>query len=794
MRKKTLFIFLIFSLNIIFAQNNAQFISQSGIPDTIMSGQQFNFSITMKNTGTTTWTDSNNYHIGSQNPQDNLFWGNTRFALPNDVAPNEEVTITGTATAPSNISPANFQWKMVQDGVEWFGETSELVQIIIPDAVVNNSEFISQTVPTSLNANEQFSVSLTFKNTGNTTWSENDLFRLGSKSPDNNLNWGENRMYLSNPVAPGEEITFTRNLTAPSVSGFYVFQWQMEIEGQGWLGELSAPIEIIITQNNSDSLLFSGNNFSVNNHIVATSFFTWYGVGQGQQSSPWVALYGRNTWTGSVEFWKRMIKEVMMANIDVLYVELIPYMEDKRGNFFIALSELRHKGWNVPKICPFLDPEITYTMLGFHADCSSEAGKDELVSHYIRFYNQYFATNADQYADDYIYTQDGHPVLDIWHIQLHIDNYDQLTRNDITSRLSAEFGANHPIFNNDIKMINNAYSPCFNFTDERIYQFEMQEYKIDKNWNGINSSLVKPGYWDQNVRNSNGFILHRDGGSHYSTAWENVNADASINRVYIESFNEYDEGSGIYAARTDTIYKKTDGGMNNTSNDVWSSTDNPYEYLNTTAIGAAQFNDDLQLNAKFIWNNIPTTINPGESFIATVIVRNEGNEQWNAANNFKLGENENIDNTLFGNARFLINDSTNEIPEYGGVFRGRVLSFDVEIIAPTTPGNYSTHWQMLQEGNAWFGDTLNINITVGSTKIYNIQNTNFSIFPNPAQTYLMVKTTNKNVQNIEIINITGKSVKKLNIITSKSKIDISNLEKGVYFIKLGNTTKKFVKE
>jgi hypothetical protein len=29
-----------------------------------------------------------------------------------------------------------------------------------------------------------------------------------------------------------------------------------------------------------------------------------------------------------------------------------------------------------------------------------------------------------------------------------------------------------------------------------------------------------------------------------------------------------------------------------------------------------------------------------------------------------------------------------------------------------TPGDYTTHWQMMQEGVAWFGHELTLNITV----------------------------------------------------------------------------------
>jgi len=660
----------------------------------------------------------------------------------------------------------------------------------------NNAQFISQTLPSNILPGQSFTGTVTFKNNSTNTWTSGSNYSLGTQAPQDNTTWlGTNRVALPNDVSPGEEVTFTLNMTAPTSEGMYIIQWRMVQDGVEWFGEQSEAVYFPIMNPIADTLLSFGKNFAVDNHIVSTSFFCWYGEGEWQLDGPWLPINGRDSWDGSIEYWKRMIKQAMMANIDVFYVELIPVMQQSRGNLFIAMRQLRADGWDVPKICPFLDPEITYSMLGFHADCSTEAGKDELISHYIEFYNEYFSVNTDEFADDYIYSQDGHPVLNIWHIQLHIDNYSQLTRTDVTNRLSAEFGTEHSIFNNDIKMINNAYSPCFDFADERIYQFEMQNYKIDKDWNGINSSLLKPGYWDQNVRDP-GYLLSRDGGSHYTDSWNSVNTNATIDRVYIESFNEYDEGSGIFAARTDTIFKRNDTSFVNTGNDVWSSTNDPFQYIKTTAQGAGEFNDGLQLDAKFIWNNIPTHMAPNETFTATVVIRNKGNEQWNNANNFKLGQNETIDATLFGAGRFLIDDSEDEIPVYGGIFRGRAKTFEIEIIAPSTVGAYSTHWQMLQEGNAWFGDTLEINILVDTTtSINNYNEADFKIYPNPATNNLQLSINNfQLVETIQILDITGKIIKQAKIKSLESTIEIDDLDNGIYFIKIGTSIKKFIKE
>ena len=103
------------------AANNAAFVFQS-VPTTMTPGQSYAVSITLQNTGTTTWSSAGNYRLGTQNPQDNSTWtGSARVALPQSVAPGQNVTFSFNVTAPATAGMYNFQWKMVQDGVEWFG-------------------------------------------------------------------------------------------------------------------------------------------------------------------------------------------------------------------------------------------------------------------------------------------------------------------------------------------------------------------------------------------------------------------------------------------------------------------------------------------------------------------------------------------------------------------------------------------------------------------------------------------------------------------------------------------------
>ena len=130
------------------AENNARFVAQS-VPSTFEPGVSYNISVTFKNTGTTTWQNSNAYRLGTQSPQDNTIWlGTNRVALPYDVAPDEEVTFDITITAPTTEGIYTLQWRMVQDGVEWFGQMSEAAYFVA----------VSQTSDTLLMEGNHFSV------------------------------------------------------------------------------------------------------------------------------------------------------------------------------------------------------------------------------------------------------------------------------------------------------------------------------------------------------------------------------------------------------------------------------------------------------------------------------------------------------------------------------------------------------------------------------------------------------------------------------------------------------------
>ena len=75
-------------------------------------------------------------------------------------------------------------------------------------------------------------------------------------------------------------------------------------------------------------------SFNVTNRLVSVSVFQWFTSNGGQLSGPWRPVEGRANWTGTTNFWRSQLKQIMAANIDVLYVHLIPSSEQQRINLF----------------------------------------------------------------------------------------------------------------------------------------------------------------------------------------------------------------------------------------------------------------------------------------------------------------------------------------------------------------------------------------------------------------------------------------------------------------------------
>jgi hypothetical protein len=117
--------------------NDARFITQT-VPSKVSVGEAKSVTVMVRNIGAATWTTAAAQRLGAQDPQDNLTWGLNRVSLPAATVPGAIATFQFNIVGPSRPDTYLFRWRMVQDGVAWFGDfTPEVsVRVVGPPTTV----------------------------------------------------------------------------------------------------------------------------------------------------------------------------------------------------------------------------------------------------------------------------------------------------------------------------------------------------------------------------------------------------------------------------------------------------------------------------------------------------------------------------------------------------------------------------------------------------------------------------------------------------------------------------------
>jgi Putative Ig domain/Ig-like domain from next to BRCA1 gene/Matrixin len=164
--------------------------------------------------------------------------------LPTGLTLNSLGVIAGT---PSAAGTYNFTVK-VTDAASATSQKALSIAVSAAGAAAYDAQFVSQTVPTSVNPGAVFSVNMKFLNTGTQTWTGVNAYYFASQNPALNSTWGGNGVPLDNfmPIATGQQIDVTFQATAPATAGTYNFQWQMyKNDGiTGFFGQVSTNVVI----------------------------------------------------------------------------------------------------------------------------------------------------------------------------------------------------------------------------------------------------------------------------------------------------------------------------------------------------------------------------------------------------------------------------------------------------------------------------------------------------------------------------------------------------------------------
>lgn len=163
-------------------------------------------------------------------------------SLPGGLSLSQSGLISGTPAAAGTFS---FTVK-VTDAVGGTAEKSLSMTVSDPSSGYD-SQFVSQTVPSTLGPGLTFFATIRWVNTGTRTWDGAGGFSIQSQNPSNNGTWGGSQVpWFNAPVAPGQQMELLFQATAPSTPGTYNFQWQLYQQGAGLFGQMSANVSITV--------------------------------------------------------------------------------------------------------------------------------------------------------------------------------------------------------------------------------------------------------------------------------------------------------------------------------------------------------------------------------------------------------------------------------------------------------------------------------------------------------------------------------------------------------------------
>ena len=84
----------------------------------------------MRNAGAATWTPQAGFRLGAETSG----WGPARVELPGPVPTGGEAVFRFRVTAPPAPGVHGVRWRMLQEGVEWFGPPSPQVDVTVTGA------------------------------------------------------------------------------------------------------------------------------------------------------------------------------------------------------------------------------------------------------------------------------------------------------------------------------------------------------------------------------------------------------------------------------------------------------------------------------------------------------------------------------------------------------------------------------------------------------------------------------------------------------------------------------------
>ena len=230
------------------------------------------------------------------------------------------------------------------------------------------------------------------------------------------------------------------------------------------------------------------------------------------------------------------------------------------------------------------------------------------------------------------------------------------------------------------------------------------------------------------------------------------------------------------SASTYTVLNATGSTMSSTLNNLTANTDYTYRAFVTTANGT-HYGSDVT------FTTLPEEVEPCD-----VPTNLHATDIQNEAISIAWDDNANVNSW---NVQYR--------PAAGGQWTQVTVNTNSYTITNLTG---KTNYEIQVQANCGDGNLSDwsASITAQTTDvgIVNYLENSITLFPNPANDVVNVQSSMFQVQSIEVIDVYGKLINKVNVIDNPTRINVSNLANGMYFVRVtteqGVATKTFVKK
>jgi RHS repeat-associated protein len=635
------------------AANDAAFTSQT-VPAAMTVGETYPITVTMKNTGTLSWTVAGNYFLALQNPSG---WNITTIGVVSTIGLNGAKSFTANMTPPTTPGVYNFQWCMSQGGAQ-FGACSTPVAITV-SARAPNAQFVSQNMTAQLTTTTR-SISVTMKNTGNTTWKAGQ-YAMGTQDPQDNTIWTINRLALASTIAPGANGTFTGTITAPA-PGYYTMQWRMLETAGSYFGDVTPELTIAV----------AGGPPTLD---IETPTANQAYIGNAGYMDVPIKFTGVPTGVATIK-----TTQVMVYNPNTLGYDAIATVDGP-----VLEQTLKRQAANQSLYFKATDSFNKVTMIG--KSIVALVDNSVLVSHTVPT----TMVPGLQYPVTITFKNNGGTTWDARNVTLAPYNATQITNwGDFSLPL------NTSIAPGDSAVFSTTVTPP---TTEGSYSFIMRLDESTRSpFGALVNVLVTVAHPPPTVTMSSPVTTTVNDLPTNTTTPVQVAGSATAGTGASISKIEVLDGAAVIATVNSATIDQTFNLPMGTHTIKLRATDNwGKTALSTVATVTVKSND-----ANFVSQSVTTSMQVGKQYNVSVTMQNSGNKPWTAATGFNLGSENPLNNSVWGVSRVSPTTTVGANGQY---------TFSFPVTAPATPGTYNFQWRMIQEGWEWFGD-LSTNVQV----------------------------------------------------------------------------------